>query len=59
MSIGTDIAIAKQKMNVSLNANNLLDETYISHLSTLKDLGLNNMGRNITFAVRVPFGIMR
>jgi iron complex outermembrane receptor protein len=59
MSIGTDIAIAKQKMNVSLNANNLLDKTYIAHLSTLKDLGLNNMGRNITFAVRIPFGIMR
>ncbi|NOX46145.1 MAG: TonB-dependent receptor [Chlorobi bacterium] len=59
MSIGTDIAIVKQKMNVSINANNLLDETYIPHLSTLKDLGLNNMGRNITFAVRVPFGILR
>ena len=59
MDIGTEIIVGKQKMNVSLSANNLLDKTYIDHLSTLKDLGLNNMGRNITFAVRVPFGIMR
>ena len=59
LSIGTEVNMGKQKMNVSLNANNLLDKSYIDHLSTLKDLGLNNMGRNITFAVRIPFGIMR
>lgn len=55
--IGTQIKVANQLLSVGLYANNILDEVYIDHLSTLKDLGMNNMGRNFTVSVKVPFGI--
>ncbi len=55
--IGTQIKVVNQLLSVGLFANNILDEVYIDHLSTLKDLGLNNMGRNITLSVKVPFGL--
>ncbi|WP_462281806.1 TonB-dependent receptor [Salinivirga cyanobacteriivorans] len=46
-----------QKIYFSLNVHNLLNETYIDHLSTLKPLGLNNMGRNISLQIKIPVGI--
>jgi len=55
--IGTEIAWNRQTVTVSLLANNLLNETYIDHLSTLKGLGYNNIGRNISLNLTVPFGI--
>ena len=42
---------------VSLQANNLFNKTYVDHLSTLKDLGYNNIGRNITATIKIPFTI--
>jgi len=53
--IGGDIPFGKQKISLGFFANNLLNTKYIDHLSTLKDLGLNNMGRNITVSLKVPF----
>ncbi len=55
--MGGDIHVKNQLITVGVFANNLLNKTYISHLSTLKDLSLNNMGRNISLVVKVPFGI--
>lgn len=55
--IGGDVKVKNQLISIGFFANNLLNKTYISHLSTLKDLGLNNMGRNISLAVKIPFGI--
>jgi iron complex outermembrane receptor protein len=54
---GFNIRIQNQKLSISVIAMNLLDETYYDHLSTLKEMNLYNMGRNITFSVRVPFGL--
>ena len=54
---GLDILPGQQRISFGIFANNLLNTTYIDHLSTLKDLGLDNMGRNITFSLKVPFGL--
>lgn len=42
-------------MEVRISGNNLLDKTYISHLSRLKPDGIPNMGRNIVFSTRIRF----
>ncbi len=55
MGIGLDIRLRHQLINLSLTAINLLNITYIDHLSTLKELGIYDIGRNITFAIKVPF----
>ncbi|OQX80488.1 MAG: hypothetical protein B6D61_01865 [Bacteroidetes bacterium 4484_249] len=55
--LGTDIKLHNQRFEFGLFANNLLNETYIDHLSTLKNLNLNDIGRNITISLKIPFGI--
>ena len=59
LSTGVDIMLKDQPVNLSLTATNLLDISYIDHLSTLKDLGVYNMGRNVVFSVKVPFLIKK
>ena len=48
---GGKIKVGKYPFEVSVNANNLLDETYIAHLSRLKPDGIPNIGRNIIFGL--------
>ncbi len=56
-AIGAQIKAANQKISFSVQANNILNETYFDHLSTLKPLGYYNIGRNICFNLKVPFRI--
>ena len=56
-SVGTNIKWTNQLIFLSLQANNLLNETYIDHLSTLKDMGYYNMGRNVSLSITIPFGL--
>ena len=55
LGFGGEITVNKSKFNVNLNANNLLNKTYISNLSRLKTDGIPNIGRNVI--VGVSFGI--
>ncbi len=55
--IGTDLKVKRQIFSFSLMATNLLDTQYMDHLSTLKDVGIYNMGRNISLYIRIPFGV--
>ncbi|MFP4042875.1 MAG: TonB-dependent receptor [Bacteroidales bacterium] len=55
--IGTEIKWAKQMVLLSVQVNNLLNETYIDHLSTLKGMGYYNIGRNVSVNLKIPFGI--
>ena len=41
----------KANFDVSINANNMLNKSYISHLSRLKTDGIPNIGRNIVLGV--------
>ena len=51
MGIGGKIILGKTSFNVNVNGNNLLNKTYISHLSRLKNDGIPNIGRNIVLGV--------
>ncbi len=51
------IDLGKQPIDLGIFINNLLNKTYYNHLSTLKELGFYNMGRNISLLVKVPFKI--
>ncbi len=55
--IGANFKWSNQLLAISIQANNLLNETYIDHLSTLKGMGYYNIGRNISINIRIPFGI--
>lgn len=54
---GCNIKCANQIISLSVQGNNILNKTYIDHLSTLKGMGYYNIGRNISVNLRVPFGI--
>jgi len=47
LGFGGKIKFGKTAFDLNLNGNNLLDKTYISHLSRLKADGIPNIGRNI------------
>ena len=49
--IGGKIQLGKSSFNVNLNANNILNKTYIAHLSRLKNDGIPNIGRNIILGI--------
>ncbi len=48
---GGKITFGKTTFEFNLNANNLLNKTYISHLSRLKPDGISNIGRNIILGI--------
>jgi iron complex outermembrane receptor protein len=58
LSTGGNFKIRSQLIHITLSANNLFDRKYIDHLSTLKEVGLFNPGRNIALNIKIPFGIM-
>lgn len=51
LGLGGKILISKTTFNFNLNANNVFDKTYVSHLSRLKSDGIPNIGRNIVLGV--------
>jgi len=55
LGFGGNIKLKKTSLDVSINANNLLDTKYISHLSRLKADGIPNPGRNISFGIDFKF----
>lgn len=57
LSIGGEVKVMNQRASISIGVNNLFDRKYIDHLSTLKEVNLFNPGRNVSFNLRVPFGI--
>ena len=58
LSIGGKIKIENQLMSVTLSGNNLFDTKYIDHLSTLKEVGFFNPGRNIVLSLKIPFAVI-
>ncbi|MFN8208455.1 MAG: TonB-dependent receptor [Bacteroidales bacterium] len=53
---GGVFTIGRQKVEMVIGINNLFDRKYIDHLSTLKEAGFFNPGRNFTFSLKLPFG---
>ena len=56
-SVGSRLKVQKQLWTWYISGTNLLDTKYYDHLSRLKEVGIYNMGRRITFGVVLPFGI--
>jgi len=56
-SLGSKIKLGRQFVDVALNAHNLLNELYIDHLSTLREMGYYNLGRNISLSIHIPFHV--
>jgi iron complex outermembrane recepter protein len=59
LSVGGEVKFYKRYISVGVSATNLFDRKYIDHLSTLKEVGLSNPGRNIAFTLKVPFGMTK
>ena len=55
LGLGGEIHFGKTIFNLNLNANNMLNETYIPHLSRLSSDGIPNIGRN--FILGINFNI--
>ncbi|MGB5368874.1 MAG: TonB-dependent receptor [Flavobacteriaceae bacterium] len=54
MGLGGQLLLGKQPLQFRISANNILDKTYISHLSRLKIDGIPNIGRNISLGLSLP-----
>ncbi len=50
--LGGEFNISALKFNLNISANNLLNKSYISHLSRLKPDGIQDRGRNITLSLQ-------
>lgn len=59
IGLGTEIKVSKQLFLIDITASNLLNSNYFDHLSSLKDLGIYNMGRSVNLAIVIPFGIKK
>jgi iron complex outermembrane receptor protein len=57
IGVGASFNISNQRINIGFAVNNLLDTKYIDHLSTLKEVGYFNPGRNIAFSMKIPFNL--
>ncbi len=53
-SAGISVPISGQSLSLDIQVRNLLNTSYIDHLSTLKPLGYYNMGRNIVVNLSIP-----
>lgn len=52
---GGDFNLWGVKADIQLVVSNLFDLAYIDHLSTLKEVGMLNPGRNISLSLKIPF----
>jgi iron complex outermembrane receptor protein len=57
--IGATVKVSNQPVELGLTLNNIFDIKYIDHLSTLKEAGYFNPGRNLAFSLKIPFIISR
>jgi iron complex outermembrane receptor protein len=55
MNIGSSLKVGKNTMDVFVSGTNLLNKTYLDHLSLFRPFGIHQMGRNVALNVRIPF----
>ena len=55
IGFSSDIVVFKQTIDFGISVNNVFDTKYIDHLSTLKPMNFNNIGRNIAISLKIPF----
>ena len=57
LGVGFDVQLKRNRLSFSITASNLLDITYYDHLSTLQEVGIYDIGRNVMIGMRVPFNL--
>jgi iron complex outermembrane recepter protein len=57
LNLGGTAYLSKQALNLGLSVNNIFNVKYIDHLSTLKEVGAFNPGRDVVVSFKVPFQI--
>jgi iron complex outermembrane receptor protein len=57
ISTGSNLKLKSQEISIELSVMNIFDKKYVDHLSTLKEVGYFDPGRNFVLAVRIPFGL--
>jgi len=57
--VGATVKVSGQPFEWGITLNNIFDLRYIDHLSTLKEAGYFNPGRNFAFSLKIPFAIDR
>ncbi len=55
LGIGGTISFNTVDLNININVNNVFNESYISHLSRLKEDGIQNIGRNFITSIKFNF----
>ncbi|MBM3435852.1 MAG: TonB-dependent receptor, partial [Bacteroidetes bacterium] len=55
--LGAQVKMGSQLISITFVASNILDTKYIDHLSTLKEVGYFNPGRNFSLNLQIPFAI--
>jgi iron complex outermembrane recepter protein len=55
MNFGGNLKVGNSFLDVYVSGTNLLNKTYLDHLSLFRPFGINQMGRNIALNVRIPF----
>jgi len=53
IGIANTLKILNQKTKFSIKINNVFNSNYIDHISTLKDLNYNEIGRNINIGLKI------
>jgi iron complex outermembrane recepter protein len=56
-SMGSRFRVQNQVWTFFISGKNLTNTKYFDHLSRLKEIGIYNMGLNVTFGVIIPFGL--
>jgi iron complex outermembrane receptor protein len=59
LTLGGTLKLGRQPVVVTLSAGNLFDVRYTDHLSTLREAGILDPGRNISLTVRLPLEFIR
>lgn len=55
LQAGTSFPLQGQKIDVSLQLQNVLDRRYLSHTSFYRLIGLPEQGRNLVLSLKIPF----
>jgi iron complex outermembrane receptor protein len=50
---GSSLSLRELKLDLGISVTNLTNESYVAHLSRLKLDGIQNIGRNVTFTMRL------
>ncbi|MCB0397432.1 MAG: TonB-dependent receptor [Flavobacteriales bacterium] len=58
-TLGATIKFGNFKGYATIGVRNILNKTYVPHLSRLKAEGISNPGRNIMVGLNLPFGIRK